>query len=39
MTDANHKNYDHLEALGVEVEDFGDDEFMNQILNGEMIKE
>jgi len=38
-TDANHKNYDHLEALGVEIEDFGADEFMDKILNNEIINE
>ena len=36
-TDQNHQNYDHLEALGVEIESFEKDLFMENIQNNEII--
>merc|ERR1719326_2595874 len=38
-TDVNSKDYAHLTDLGVEVEQYGSDTFMDQVLNGEDIWE
>jgi len=38
-TDANSKEYGHLTDLGVEIEQYGSDTFMDRVLNGEVIWE